>query len=216
MLVLGVNAALHDSSVALVGDEEVLFAAAEERFSRAKHDLSIPHRALAAALAHAGASLQDIDRVAFGWNRPGRAEAEDLRGMLTGHIPFGARSFAAQTALLARGVYRGGGKRVLARRAPTPAVRDARFIDHHEAHAWSAFGLSGFEEAAVLVVDGRGAWQSTSLYDGTPAVCAGWRRSATPTRLAPSTRASPSCWASSTATSGSSWASPPTGAPPWT
>jgi carbamoyltransferase len=166
MLILGINSALHDSSVALVGDEEVLFAAAEERFSRIKHDLDVPRRALDAALRHTGASLEDLDGVAFGWDRPGLAEAQDLRGQLTGHIPFSARSFASGAGLLARAVYRAGGKRALLRHHRSPALLAAGFVDHHEAHAWSAFGMSGFEEAAVLVVDGRGAWQSTSIYDG--------------------------------------------------
>ena len=37
---------------------------------------------------------------------------------------------------------------------------------HHEAHALSAFAYSGFEDAAVLVLDGRGAWEATSLWRG--------------------------------------------------
>src|SRR5262249_49812372 len=39
-----------------------------------------------------------------------------------------------------------------------------RYIDHHLAHAYSAWCVSGFDEAAVLVIDGRGAYQATSLY----------------------------------------------------
>ncbi len=166
MLVLGINSALHDSSVALVGDDGVVFAAAEERFTRLKHDVTPPGRAIEAALHHAGASLEDLDSVVFGWNRPGLGEAQDLRGLLTGHMPFDLRTFAPHVALLARAVYREGGKRALNRRFRSPSMAGAGFVDHHEAHAWSTFDLSGFEDAAVLVVDGRGAWQSTSIYDG--------------------------------------------------
>jgi carbamoyltransferase len=38
------------------------------------------------------------------------------------------------------------------------------YIDHHASHAWSAYGLSGFDESLVVVMDGWGAWQSTTIY----------------------------------------------------
>jgi carbamoyltransferase len=41
-----------------------------------------------------------------------------------------------------------------------------RFIDHHVAHAISAYAFSGFDDAAVLVLDGRGSWEATSLWHG--------------------------------------------------
>ena len=34
------------------------------------------------------------------------------------------------------------------------------FVDHHYAHALSAWLHSGFDDAAVLIVDGRGAWEA--------------------------------------------------------
>jgi carbamoyltransferase len=39
-------------------------------------------------------------------------------------------------------------------------------VDHHLAHAISAYAFSGFDDAAVLVLDGRGAWEATSLWRG--------------------------------------------------
>ena len=41
-----------------------------------------------------------------------------------------------------------------------------RYVDHHLAHAISAYAYSGFEDTAVLVIDGRGAWEATSLWHG--------------------------------------------------
>jgi carbamoyltransferase len=41
-----------------------------------------------------------------------------------------------------------------------------RFVDHHLAHAISAYGYSGFGEAAIVVLDGRGAWEATSIWRG--------------------------------------------------
>jgi carbamoyltransferase len=41
-----------------------------------------------------------------------------------------------------------------------------RFVDHHLAHAVSAYAYSGFDDAAVVVMDGRGAWEATSIWRG--------------------------------------------------
>jgi carbamoyltransferase len=41
-----------------------------------------------------------------------------------------------------------------------------RFVDHHLAHAISAYAYSGFDEAAVVVMDGRGAWEATTIWHG--------------------------------------------------
>jgi carbamoyltransferase len=42
-----------------------------------------------------------------------------------------------------------------------------RFVDHHLAHALSAYSYSGFDDAAVVVMDGRGAWEATSIWHGS-------------------------------------------------
>ena len=164
MLILGINSAGHDSSVALVADGHVLFAAEEERFSRLKHDSSFPTRALRAAFQHTRVELDDVDGIAFGWNRPGLGELYLLANMAAGRIPSDTQAFGAHLVRLARALYTLDGKRALLRDLP-PGGKPISFVDHHEAHALSAFALSGFEDAAVLVVDGHGAWQATSIFD---------------------------------------------------
>jgi carbamoyltransferase len=42
-----------------------------------------------------------------------------------------------------------------------------RHVDHHFAHAISAYSYSGFEDAAIVVMDGRGAWEATSIWRGS-------------------------------------------------
>jgi carbamoyltransferase len=68
--VLGINWYAHDAAAALAQDGRIVFAAAEERFSRVKKDNGFPRRAIRAALSYAGIDLRDIDAVAFGWNAP--------------------------------------------------------------------------------------------------------------------------------------------------
>lgn len=55
------------------------------------------------------------------------------------------------------------------------AIRDTlgveapvHFVRHHLAHASSAFDFSPFDDAAVLVVDGVGEWDTTTIWSGDP------------------------------------------------
>ncbi|MCB1588907.1 MAG: hypothetical protein KDI56_08390, partial [Xanthomonadales bacterium] len=65
MRVLGISAFYHDSAAALMVDGRIVAAAQEERFSRRKHDPEWPAQAIAACLAQAGISAEQIDQVAF-------------------------------------------------------------------------------------------------------------------------------------------------------
>ena len=51
MITLGFNySQMHDSSACIARDGELLFAVAEERISRIKHDAGFPHHAIRACL----------------------------------------------------------------------------------------------------------------------------------------------------------------------
>lgn len=164
MNVLGVNCYLHDSSVALIQDGRLTFAAEEERFSRIKKDGRFPSLAISSALSHAGLSFAALDAIAFGWNRGGLAPLHTLTTVLTGRLAPSPYMLIDSLMAAARELYNGNGRRALTRSFPVSAGQKLLFVDHHEAHAWSTYALSGFDDALVLVVDGRGARQATSLY----------------------------------------------------
>ena len=63
--IIGISAYFHDSSVALLEDGKIIYAAQEERFSRIKHDASFPERALQNLLKYNSLRLKDIDFVVF-------------------------------------------------------------------------------------------------------------------------------------------------------
>ena len=46
MLIMGLSFGYHDSSVSLIRNGEVIFAAQEERFSRIKHDNTFPRKSI--------------------------------------------------------------------------------------------------------------------------------------------------------------------------
>jgi len=151
--VLGISAHYHDSAAAIIVDGELLAAAQEERFSRKKHDPAIPSKAVRYCLEAAGKSIDQVDRVAY-YEDPYEKLGRNL-WMLTRSV-----SNANPAFLLALDPRRPGSdiRRLIGYEGPI------RYYGHHLSHAASAYFFSGFDKAAIMVVDGVGEWQTLSLY----------------------------------------------------
>ena len=144
MKVLGVHSLTHDIGAALSINGKITAAVEEERLSREKHQSGIeeegsePLNSINWVLSEAGIALNDIDLfVHIGWPGNDFMRLDIIRDRFRRFT----RSFDPQ------------GNRTL-------------FVDHHKAHAASAFYASGFEESLVIAIDGQGDWISTSLYIG--------------------------------------------------
>src|ERR1700679_2162797 len=93
MISLGINySQVHDSSACIARDGEVLFAVAEERLSRTKHDARFPELSIRACLDFAGVSPSDVDFWAQGWSRPSAAFLQAPKNLATGRQPADCRS----------------------------------------------------------------------------------------------------------------------------
>jgi len=171
-LILGISAFYHDSAVALVRDEEVLFAAHEERFTRAKHDPAFPAHAIRACLdfcRSSGAlkSLAELDAVVF-YDKP-FLKFERLLETYYAFAPRGLRQFMAAMPLWIK-------EKLLLKkrigdelkRIDGTVVEESRllFSEHHLSHAASAFYPSPFDEAAIVTLDGVGEWATASIAQG--------------------------------------------------
>jgi carbamoyltransferase len=166
MLVIGLNySQMHDSSACIVRDGELLFAVAEERLSRVKHDSRFPLLSVQACLDFARANAADIDGVCLGWQQPGALFRHDLKCYATSRQPLTYLNLLNSTRYYASLTHQKSGERALERRFG-PMKKRMRFVDHHLAHAISAFGYSGFDDSAIVVMDGRGAWEATSIWHG--------------------------------------------------
>jgi carbamoyltransferase len=164
MLILGINAFGHDAAAVLLGDGRPLFAASEERFDRVRHSAAFPARAIAAALAHAGAAPADVDLVAFPWTR-GMARARKAWHVLR-HWPR-SRAFLREPPddlLPDRRGYLREMSSLPARLAEAglraPLVR----VAHHLAHAASATLALPDATGAVLTADGMGEWTTAAAW----------------------------------------------------
>ncbi|MET8830526.1 carbamoyltransferase [Streptomyces sp. NPDC004610] len=164
--VLGISAYYHDSAAALVRGGDIIAAAQEERFSRRRHDPAFPQHAVTYCLGEAGATLRDLDTVAY-YERPA-LKFRRVLGTYAATAPRGWRSF--RDVLPQWLAWKARTESTVARRladlgqgTPPPVVS----YGHHETHAASAFLPSPYESAAVLTVDGVGEWTTTSIWHGT-------------------------------------------------
>jgi carbamoyltransferase len=159
MVILGISAFFHDAAAALVVDGEVIAAAQEERFSRLKHDASLPVQAARFCLEEAGLTMEEVDHVVF-YEKP----LQKFERIMLGHL----REFPSSLVQFQRSFSTWLGQRLWLKSdlcgqlGCTPD--QLLFGDHHLSHASSAFFCSPFQSAAVLTVDGVGESATTSIY----------------------------------------------------
>jgi carbamoyltransferase len=160
--ILGISAFYHDSAAALVQDGRVVAAVQEERFTRKKHDDSLPINAVRYCLREGGVAPDGLEAVVY-YDKPISTFVRLLRTyMRVG--PAGFASFRQAMPLWMREklwipylVERG--LRDLGFELPGRLL----FTEHHESHAASAFFPSPFESAAILTFDGVGEWATSSI-----------------------------------------------------
>lgn len=165
MKILGIGSPFgHDASAALVIDGEVVAAAEEERFTRHKHAVGqAPLQSIAFCLKTAGIKPSDIDIVAYPWSYQALLDkrAEYFwRTIFTKPSRAYKKFFKCKREL--------SGQQKFVNQALGSAGFDLnktkiQWVEHHLAHAASAFYLSGINEAGVLSIDGGGEITATLL-----------------------------------------------------
>ena len=140
----------HDSAAALVVDGEFVVGVAEERISRRKHTGDFPIGAIRACLEWAGLELDEIDEIAhaFDYERYRALYALDAISAELYREVLSREAFASQVA----------------RALPEFSAERVRHVDHHLAHAASAYLTSGWDECLVIVIDGMGEAHGVTVY----------------------------------------------------
>ena len=165
---LGINSVYHESAACLLRDGEPVAFAEEERFNRRKHGKlarvdtpdELPRQAIQFCLRQAGIDLADVEAVGYSFNPPNR-----LRNVgLDEPVRAGDWGSEAGEELFQRRLR--GIPEALGRVGGAPGQDRFHWIDHHLCHAASAFLVSPFDEAAVLVVDGIGEFATAWLGHG--------------------------------------------------
>jgi carbamoyltransferase len=188
MYTLGINAAYHDPAACLVHNGAVIAAAEEERFTHVKHGkrpipfsaYELPFHAIEYCLREADIHLGDLDHIAYAYDPSLLLRARSTETTITLPLEPSAHPTpeeweAAWDPLFLSSVVNaprhlvGGVPHHLQKRFQGGKVNGPyawHFVEHHLAHAASAFLPSPFSEAAILVLDGRGERATTSYSVG--------------------------------------------------
>ncbi len=158
MVVLGINAVFHDPAAALVIDGRIVAAAEEERFNRRKHGKpcvpfatwELPEQAARWCLERGGVTPRQIDAIAYSYD-PALAPPDGTD--LWDNEYEALRTFFVRRA-----------PNHLADLLPGFDRAKVRFVQHHVAHAASAYLAGPYRDCSVLVMDGRG--ESSSYLAG--------------------------------------------------
>ena len=159
MYILGINAYHGDASAAILHNGKLVAAAEEERFNRKKHCAGFPTLAVRYCLEAAGITATELDHVGI---------SRDPSAHLHKKILFSVTRLSGLSGLIAARLANAARVRnlreELARALDLPAVSfRAQFhnVEHHKAHMASCFLVSGFDQAAILSIDGFGDFIST-------------------------------------------------------
>jgi carbamoyltransferase len=176
-VVLGVNCFKHDAAAALFVDGVLSGASEEERFSRLKHDAGYPVKAIDFLLSQSGLRPSDIDHVAF-YMKPSRVRKETFRAFPRYMFRKGCFKFFA--GQLAGSVKMASVPAVMKNHLGKSFSPQFHFIDHHRAHAWSAWFGAGCRDGAVLTMDGAGEEHSSLTGEITGGVLSEFTRTRLP------------------------------------
>ncbi|NTY37442.1 carbamoyltransferase family protein [Burkholderia diffusa] len=140
--IYGISCLGHDAALAVIRGDRILFAAHAERYSKIKNDALLNDGLLDDALSVAGPPT----RIVF-HERPWRTRV--------------CHAYAGQW------------RKALAR-SPIAYIRSfdalagcpVSTVGHHEAHAAAGMFTAPFDEAAVVVIDAIGEWDTVSIWHG--------------------------------------------------
>lgn len=187
MLVLGLIDS-KPSAAALVSDEKILVAIAEERICRMKMATGMPRDAINWVMEYAGVSPSDLDGVAVaqkslrfeptpqpwsGWFEDDEAGEMTTKKIVSrmgaslapvvGSNPLAWQAHHTLKSLLSRDRLQ---KLPELLRTEYQINAPVKFYDHHYCHATSAYYTSNFDKALVVTLDGGGDGRSGSVYVG--------------------------------------------------
>ena len=148
------NAMRHDAAAVLIDNGKVVAAIEEERLNRIKHTNKAPLSAIQFCLDRYGVKLGDVDKIA-------------VHG-LEDYMNYQFRQYyltdpRQQSFMDARALHQH-----IFRRHFGVEVDDSKlaFVNHHLAHAVTAYAPSGFDRSLVLTVDAYGDGLSGMLMSG--------------------------------------------------
>lgn len=173
--VLGIHVG-HDSNAALVVDGKVVACVLEERFVRIKHYNGLPVQAIEYCLAEGKITIDQIDEIAFTSKNTDGGTLRQIMNLEAVAVPTPQREAVVEKVLgFLRDVYHSYKPKnfevppIYYPTFKTARPLPVRAVEHHLAHAASAFYTSGrHEQTLVITADGIGDDASLSVWRVKP------------------------------------------------
>jgi carbamoyltransferase len=137
-MILGITAQNHDASMALIDGDKILWSAHSERYSRRKNDTMLDAN-MVKEMREYGEPTQVV------WFE--KPWSKNLRRLYSGQRPW---------------IVNPKDQLKLVDLDSLPM----EVVGHHHSHASAGYYTSGYSDAAVLVVDAIGEWDTVSIWEG--------------------------------------------------
>jgi len=139
MKIMGINCLNHDAAISVIENDEILFAAHSERYSRQKNDMLLNDDIFSEAY-----SFGEPDKVVF-YERP---YVKKTRQFYAGQYSEVFNTKNIPSLYLKEWIKN----------------KKIHYVDHHLSHAAAGYYTSPYSEALILVIDGIGEWDVLTIW----------------------------------------------------
>lgn len=136
MIIWGINETAHDASLSIIKNGDILFAGHSERFSKEKNDWFLNDIIIDYAITYG-----KPDKIAYYENR-----------------------WLKKSRIITRGGFGGGKPYYLERKDLHDVARES--FSHHYSHASAGYYTSRFNDAAIVVLDAIGEYNTSTIWLG--------------------------------------------------
>lgn len=178
MNILGIIGFGYNPAACLIQDGKLISFVEEERFNRVKNSVGMfPEKAVAYCLSFSNLTLNEVDKIAFGWEAPKypwiilhnfamnflkyrksekqsyhkRKDSSSVFTALDNLMEYHPATIRSKIIQGLRAAGLGGN------------IPEIEFVSHHLAHAYSSYFCSGFNKAGIVTIDGSGEDICTQL-----------------------------------------------------
>jgi len=153
--ILGISCFYHDSAASLIGDEGVICAAEEERFTRIKHDSNFPINAIRFCLQLKNLKPGDLKAIVF-YENP-KLKFKRVSESFIRNLPKSINIFSDI-------IKQWHNKKLWILEIIEKTLKVDKnkifFSQHHDSHCFSSHYTSGFNSSISLSIDGVGEYQT--------------------------------------------------------
>jgi len=154
----GVEGIFHDASASIIMDNKIITCVEEERFNRIKHSNGIPFNAIDFCLKKANVSFEEVEHIGY------YLDPYILKKVFVDDIVSKFPCQVEKLQYLIDAADRASRVETTIKEKYGSMLPKFHYVNHHLAHASSAYYISGFDESAILTLDGSGERETCVIY----------------------------------------------------